>query len=86
MSFGLAPATDADLAPGDAQRSARMTLDVLEGAATPSQRDLVLLNAALRIKLAGRAPNLQSALELARNAIASGDALRKLDAWRAIGR
>ena len=54
-SFGLDAATDDDLAPGDAERSARFTLVVLDGTASASQRDLVLLNAALRIKAAERA-------------------------------
>ena len=84
QSFGLEPATDDDLAPGDADRSARMTLAVLGGEATQSQRDLVVLNAALRIKLAGRAADLPSAIESARAAIASGEAMRRLDAWRQV--
>ena len=82
--FGLQPATDDDLAPGDADRSARMTLAVLAGSATDSQRDLVLANAALRIKLADRAPDLASALDAARDALSSGEALRRLDAWRRV--
>src|SRR5581483_1898341 len=61
-ALGLAPASEDDLAPGDAQHSAAMTLRVLEGSASPSQRDIVLVNAALRIKLAGRAASMESAL------------------------
>ena len=80
--LGVEPATDADLAPGDASHSARMTLTVFEGTAPASQRDLVAVNAALRIKLAGRAPDIASALAAAREAIASGEALRRLEAWR----
>lgn len=83
--FGLQPATDDDIAPGDAERSARMTLAVLEGSAKRSQHDLVLLNAALRIKLTGRAPDLASAIERARAALETGEGQRKLDAWRAVG-
>lgn len=82
--LGLAPATDADLAPGDAERSARMTMAVLDGSARASERDLVLLNAALRIHLAGRASDLPAALDRARGALTSGAALRALDAWRAV--
>lgn len=82
--FGLQPATDDDLAPGDAGRCARMTLAVLEGSATASQRDLVLANAALRVKLAGRAPDLASALDAARAALSSGEAFRRLEAWRRV--
>jgi anthranilate phosphoribosyltransferase len=82
--LGLVPASEDDLAAGDAARSARMTLAVLDGVAPPSQRDLVLLNAALRIRLARRAPDIASALALGRDALASGEAARKLRAWRDI--
>jgi anthranilate phosphoribosyltransferase len=83
-SLGLEPATEDDLAPGDAARSAGLALAVCEGTASASQRDLVVLNAALRIKVAGRAADLASALSAARAAIASGEALRRLQAWRAV--
>jgi anthranilate phosphoribosyltransferase len=82
--LGLQPATDDDLAPGDAARSARMTLAVLEGRATAGERDLVLLNAALRIKLAGRAEQMPAALDAARRALESGEALRRLEVWRGV--
>lgn len=80
--LGLVPAGDDDLAPGDAERSARMTLAVLDGSATAPQRDLVLLNAALRIRLAGRADDLPQALAHACELLTSGAAARTLDAWR----
>jgi anthranilate phosphoribosyltransferase len=80
--LGLVPATDDDLAPGDASRSARMTLAVLDGSATQSAIDLVVVNAALRIKLTGRAPDMPAAIATARAALTSGDAMRKLEAWR----
>ena len=82
--LGLEPATDDDLAAGDALRSVRMTMAVLEGSARASQRDLVLLNAALRIRLAGRSGDLSSALASAREAVDSGAALRSLAAWRRV--
>jgi anthranilate phosphoribosyltransferase len=84
-SFGLAPATEDDLAPGDAAHSARLTLDALAGSVTASRRDLVLLNAALRIMLGGRALDLDTALASARSAVESGEALRRLEAWRQVG-
>jgi anthranilate phosphoribosyltransferase len=83
-ALGVEPATDGDLEPGDALRSAQMTLRVLEGAASSSERDLVALNAALRIKLAGRASSIEEGLDAARRAMQSGDAKRRLDQWRAI--
>lgn len=83
-SFGLVPATEDDLAPGDAARSARLTLDVLDGSASAPRRDLVLVNAALRIMLGGRATDMPSALVAAQAAIESGEAMRRLEAWRRV--
>jgi anthranilate phosphoribosyltransferase len=83
-AFGLTQATDEDLAPGDAVRSARMTLAVLEGSATAGAVDLFLVNAALRIMLTGRAPHLVAALDLAREALTTGAARRTLEVWRAV--
>ncbi len=83
-SLGLEPASEADLAPGDAPRSASVTLRVLEGSATAAERDIVLINAALRIKLTARADSMESAITSARGALDSGDAMRKLEAWRAV--
>lgn len=83
-AFGLTPATDGDLAPGDAAGSAHMTLSVLDGSATPGAVDLVVVNAALRIMLTGHAPDLVAALDLARRTVTSGAARRTLDDWRHI--
>jgi anthranilate phosphoribosyltransferase len=83
-ALGLIPAGEDDLAHGDAERSATMTLEVLKRQATPARRDLVVLNAALRIKLAGRAADMASALASARQALDSGAAYRKLEAWRTV--
>ena len=82
-SLGLSPATDEDLAPGDAERSARMTLSVLEGSASASATDLVVVNAALRVKLGGRA-DMASAIAAAREGLRSGEAKRRLEAWRRV--
>ena len=83
-SLGLVSATEDDLAPGDAARSARLTLDVLDGGASASQRDLVAVNAALRIMLGGRAIDMPAALIAAHAALASGEAMRRLEAWRRV--
>jgi anthranilate phosphoribosyltransferase len=82
--LGLVPATDDDLAPGDADRSAEMALAVLDRSAPESAIDLVVVNAALRIKLAGRAPDMPAAITAARAALASGEAARKLKAWQLV--
>jgi anthranilate phosphoribosyltransferase len=83
--LGLEPATDEDLAPGDAAHSAGYTVAVLEGRATAGQRDLVVLNAALRLYAAARVGDIASGIDAAREAIASGEAMRRLEAWRRVG-
>lgn len=80
--LGLEPAPDEAMAGGDAEHSARFTLSVLEGRAAAAERDLVLLNAALRIRLTDGTPDLPAAIELARRTLTSGDALRRLHEWR----
>jgi anthranilate phosphoribosyltransferase len=88
--FGLTPAKEDDLSPGvdaagrpTAERSAELTLAVLANDAPPPWRDLVLFNAAFRLHLAGRAPDVGAAIELAREALASGRATGLLERWRA---
>jgi anthranilate phosphoribosyltransferase len=60
----------------DASRA--MVLDVLEGKAGPAQ-DIVVLNAAAALYVAGIAADVWGGVALAREAIASGGARRKLD-------
>jgi anthranilate phosphoribosyltransferase len=87
--FGLTPATKPDLSPGvdargkpTADRSAELTRRVLAGDAPAAWRDLVLFNAAFRLHLAGRAPDVAAGVEQAREAIASGRARELLERWR----
>jgi anthranilate phosphoribosyltransferase len=75
--FGLPRAPLGALAGGDAQQNAEITLAVLEGKLGP-YRDVVLLNAAAALAVAGTAPDLQPGLQLAAQAIDSGAALEKL--------
>jgi anthranilate phosphoribosyltransferase len=62
---------------GDAQDNAAITLAVLEGKQGP-QRDVVLLNAAAALTVAGTAVDFKAGLELAAHAVDSGAALEKL--------
>jgi anthranilate phosphoribosyltransferase len=75
--FGLPRAPLGALAGGDAPQNAAITLAVLEGKRGP-HRDVVLLNAAAGLAVAGTAPDLQAGLQLAAHAIDSGAALEKL--------
>jgi anthranilate phosphoribosyltransferase len=75
--FGLRRAPLGALAGGDVQENAAITLAVLEGKRGP-HRDVVLLNAAAALTVAGTATTLEAGLQLAAQAIDSGAALEKL--------
>ena len=78
-ALGLAPARLADLAGGDSIENARITRDVLDGKEGPP-RDIVLLNAAAALWVAGAVPELAVGLERAAASVSSGAARAKLDA------
>jgi len=69
-----------DLLGGEAAENAAELRAVLSGAGRPAYRDAVLLNAAAALVVAGLAGDLKTGVELAREAIASGAALAKVDA------
>jgi anthranilate phosphoribosyltransferase len=75
--FGLRRTPLGAFAGGDAQENAAITLAVLEGKQGP-HRDVVLLNAAAALAVAGAAANLEAGLQLAAYAMDSGAALEKL--------
>jgi anthranilate phosphoribosyltransferase len=79
---GLQPATREEMAGGDAAENAGIARRVLEGAAG-GHRDLVLLNAGLRIWLAGRADSIGEGIDKARQALDSGAAQARLEVLRA---
>lgn len=79
--LGLPRCSLADLRGGDAEQNARRIVSVLkgeEGAVT----DAILLNSAAAILVASQAADWKEALERAREAIRSGSALQKLEAWK----
>jgi anthranilate phosphoribosyltransferase len=82
---GLASATLADLAGGDAEYNAIALSKVLAGADGP-YRDIVLLNAAAALVVANRAANLVDGVALAAKSIDTGAARNALDALVDISR
>ena len=80
--FGLQAATAEEMSGGDAAENARIAEAVLSGE-SGGHRDLVLLNAGIRIWLAERAESIGEGIEKARNAIDSGRRRSKLDELRA---
>ncbi len=79
-ALGLARAAREDLAGGDAARNAEIAKRVLGGEKGP-HRDVVLLNAAAALEVAGRAGSLEEGLSAAAESIDTGAASRTLDRW-----
>jgi anthranilate phosphoribosyltransferase len=82
---GLSRASAEDLRGGDAVASASIARAVLEGKPGP-RRDVVLLNAAAALEVAGRASGLADGVEMAARSIDSGDAAATLERWVAASR
>ena len=75
--FGLAPATAESLAGGDREANAAILRAVLAGESGPT-RDIVLMNAAAALHIAGAAGSWRAGVDRAAASIASGAAASKL--------
>jgi anthranilate phosphoribosyltransferase len=78
--LGLERATLEDLRGGDPQTSAQIALAVLRGERGP-RRDVVLLNAAAALEVAGRASSLEEGMAISAASIDSGAATDTLVRW-----
>lgn len=67
-----------DLKGGGAKENAQILLDVLSGKLRNGARDICLLNAAAAIVVGGKTDDFGAALEMARDSLDSGAALKKL--------
>ncbi|ADU26862.1 anthranilate phosphoribosyltransferase [Ethanoligenens harbinense] len=76
--FGLTPCALEDLRGGDAQENAQIARNILSGETGP-KRDMVLLNSAAALYMAGKADGLKAGVEMARELIDSGKAAEKLE-------
>src|SRR5919204_1909826 len=81
--LGIAPAAPEQLVGGDVQTNVAIARRVLEGAPGP-ERDVVLLNAAAALEVAGRAADLAEGVALAAASVDSGSAARALERWVAV--
>ncbi len=75
--LGLQKAKIEDLVGGDAQKNAQIILEILQGK-LGAKRDIVLLNAAAALIVAGKAKDFSDGLQKARASIDSGQALEIL--------
>ena len=83
--LGVELCTLSDLAGGDPERNAEISLAVLGGEQGPAA-DATALNAAATLLVAGRAADLGEGLAAAREALRSGAAMATLSALRAAGK
>lgn len=77
-TLGLRDLQATELVGGDASENARIILDILEGRERGARRDVVQLNAAAALVVAGRAKNMESAWQAAGASIDDGKALHAL--------
>lgn len=81
-SFGMHACAKEDLEGGDPQENARITRSILEGE-RGARRDAVLVNAGAGLYVGGVAASLSDGVTKAATLIDGGDALRKLDEFKA---
>ena len=77
--LGLNYCTLAELVGGDPEENAKITRSILNGSEQGAKRDIVVLNAALCLYLAGKATTIKNAIPLAQKLIDSGAANNKLE-------
>ena len=68
---------------GDSAENAALTLHILNGE-MGTKRDIVLINAAAALMVAGRANDTKTAVLLAQETIDSGSAAKKLEAIKKV--
>ena len=86
LELGVPRCEAAELVGGTPAENAAAIRAIFDGAETGGRRDAVLLNAAGAIAAGGHAADLREGLELARDAVASGAAARRLDELVAFSR
>ncbi len=77
--LGLASAERAAVLGGDRSRNIAITQAILNGEETGAPRDIVLLNSAAALVAADQADDLRAGLELARESLRSGAAMRRME-------
>lgn len=83
--FGFTRCKKEDLAGGTPEENAAITREILSGAPGP-KRDAVLMNAGAAIYLGGKADSIKEGIEIAREMIDSGKALKRLQEFAADSR
>ena len=77
--YGMELTDLSEVVGGTAKENAQITLDVLSGKDRGARRNIVLLNAACALVIAGIAENVSDGIEKSAKSIDSGAALEKLE-------
>ncbi len=85
VDYGFPPCSLEDYMGGTPEQNAEMVVAVLRGEQGP-KRDIVMMNAAAALKVAGAAESIKEGLAIAANSVDSGAALGKLEALREFSR
>lgn len=86
QDIGLSSVAREALRGGDARENARSLLEVLSGEERGPKREVILLNAAAALWVAGRVDGLPEGVELAAELVDSGRALAKLQEFVSVAR
>lgn len=78
QDFGVHQARQEDLLGGNAKENARILINILNGTDLGPRRDIVLVNAAAALCVCDIVSNIASGMQLASDAIASGEAFQRL--------
>jgi anthranilate phosphoribosyltransferase len=78
-TLGVDRASIEEVAGGDAAANAKIALAVLSGEAGGARRDIVAVNAGAALYVSGAVATLREGIELARETLASGAGMRKLE-------
>jgi anthranilate phosphoribosyltransferase len=79
QDFGIPPASVDQLKVADARTSAKVLRDILTGKEKGPRRDIIILNAAAAIIIAGLADDFEPAMKLANASVSDGRALACLE-------
>lgn len=77
--FGIKKAPLEAIKGGDAKFNASLVYDIFKNQATQAQQDIVLFNAGASLMVEGSARDIKEGMEIAKDAIDSGKALKKLE-------
>lgn len=79
--FGLKTSDMSEVIGGDSKKNAQIIIDIFNGE-KGSKRDIVLLNAAAALVVGKKAKDMNEGIEMAKEILDSGKAMKKLNEWK----